>query len=87
MSRKKVKIAIPKLKQHADKVLTDLNYECTKIEFITEYKKQYPEEYARYERGYYRVIKEQKSGKGTPPAPKKYFELAYNNAMARYKKH
>lgn len=29
MSRKKVNIAIPKLKQHSDKVLADLNYNCT----------------------------------------------------------
>lgn len=86
MSRKKVNIAIPKLKQHSDKVLADLNYNCTVDEFIQEYKNQFSEEYERYERGYNRVIKEQKIGKGTPPMPIKYFALAYNNAVARYNK-
>lgn len=86
MSRKKVNIAIPKLKQHSDKVLADLNFSCTSNEFIQEYKRQFLEEYERYERGYNLVIKEQKIGKGTPPAPIKYFTLAYNNAVARHKK-
>lgn len=86
MPRKKVHIAIPKLKQHADKVLADLEFECTANEFSKEYKKQFLEEYQKYERGYKRVLQEQKTGKGTPPAPDKYLQLAYNNAMERHKK-
>ena len=86
MSRTKVNIAIPKLKLHADKVLSDLKFNCTDSEFLEEYKKQFLDEYERYVRGYNAVIKQQKSGKGTPPAPEKYFKLAYNNAIARHKK-
>lgn len=86
MSRKKVHIAIPKLKQHADKILADVGFDCTIYEFSNEYKKQYSEEYRKYENGYNRVLKEQKSGKGTPPNPEKYLQLAYNNACARHKK-
>ena len=86
MPRKKVNIAIPKLKEHADKVLEDLGVNCSPEEFIQEYKKQFAEEYAKYENGWKRVILEQKSGKGTPPAPETYLKLAYNNAIARYKK-
>lgn len=86
MPRKKVNIAIPKLKEHADKVLTDLGVDCSPEEFIKEYKKQFSDEYTKYENGWKRVTAEQKSGKGTPPAPEKYFKLAYNNAIARYKK-
>jgi hypothetical protein len=86
MSRTKVNIAIPKLKQHADKVLADLGFNCTPDEFSEEYKKQYLDEYEKYVRGYNEVLKQQKSGKGTPPAPEKYLKLAYNNAVARHKK-
>lgn len=86
MSRKKVNIAIPKLKQHADKVLADLGFNCTVNEFSQEYKKQFLDEYATYERGYNRVLQEQKVGKGTSPAPEKYLKLAYNNAVVRHKK-
>ena len=43
MPRKKVKIAIPKLKEHADKVLSDLGHYYTSVEFVEEYKKQYPD--------------------------------------------
>ncbi|MDD3416899.1 MAG: hypothetical protein PHY47_23385 [Lachnospiraceae bacterium] len=86
MSRAKVNIAIPKLKQHADKVLSDLGFNCSESEFIQEYKNQFLNEYEKYERGYNGVIKTQKSGKGTPPAPEKYFKLAYHNAVERHKK-
>lgn len=74
------------MKEHADKVLSALGHDCTSAEFVEEYKRQYPDEYAKYVSGWNRVIKEQKSGKGTPPAPDKYFQLAYNNAITRYKK-
>lgn len=86
MSRKKVNIAIPKLKQHADKVLADLGFICTPDEFMDEYKRQFGDEYKKYERGYSEVLQQQKTGKGTPPAPDKYLKLAYNNAVARHKK-
>lgn len=86
MSRKKVNIAIPKLKQHADKVLADLEFNCTANEFSEEYKKQFLDEYKKYERGYSEVLQQQKNGKGTPPTPEKYLILAYNNAVKRHKK-
>lgn len=86
MTRKKVDIAIPKLKQHADKVLSDLGFDCTVNEFSDEYKKQFADEYGKYERGYNEVLTQQKNGKGTPPAPEKYLALAYNNAVERHKK-
>ena len=69
MSRNKIKIAIPKLKQHADKVLADLGVNCTVNEFVEEYKKQLLDEYTKYERGYNELLKQKKSGKGMPPAP------------------
>ena len=86
MSRKKVNIAIPKLKQHADKVLADLEFNCTVNEFSEEYKKQFIDEYKKYERGYKEILQQHKTGKGTPPAPEKYLKLAYNNAVERHKK-
>lgn len=86
MSRRKVNIAIPKLKQYADKVLCDLGFNCSCTEFIEEYKKQFQEEYLKYKQGYERVLLQQKVGKGTPPSPEKYLMLAYNNAIARHKK-
>lgn len=86
MSRKKVNIAIPKLKQHADKVLADFGFNCTVNEFTEEYKKQFLDEYEKYERGYNGVLRQQKNGKGTPPSPEKYLKLAYNNAVERHKK-
>lgn len=86
MSRTKVNIAIPKLKEHADKVLANLGFNCTSDEFSEEYKKQFLDEYEKYVRGYDEVLKQQKSGKGTPPAPEKYLKLAYNNAVARHRK-
>ncbi|WMJ22666.1 hypothetical protein RBG61_11800 [Paludicola sp. MB14-C6] len=86
MSRNKINIAIPKLKQHADKVLCDLGFNCSTIEFVDEYKKQFREEYLKYEHGYNSVLRQQKAGKGTPPSPEKYLALAYNNAVARHKK-
>ena len=49
MTRKKVNIAIPKLKQHADKVLADFGFNCTVNEFTEEYKKQFLDEYEKYE--------------------------------------
>ncbi len=86
MPRKKINIAIPKLKLHSDKVLADLGFSCTVNEFLEEYKKQFLDEYEKYARGYNEVLKQQNSGKGTPPAPEKYLKLAYNNAVARHKK-
>lgn len=86
MPRKKVNIAIPKLKQHADKVLADLGFSCTVNEFVEEYKKQFLDEYEKYECGYNEALQQQKTGKGTPPAPEKYLKLAYNNAIERHKK-
>lgn len=86
MTRKAIKIAIPKLKQHADKVLADLDYNCTAEEFKEEYKKQFLEEYEKYEHGYNEVIKMKNHGKGTPPALEVYLKNAYNNAMMRRKK-
>lgn len=86
MSREKVNIAIPKLKQHADKVLADLGFDCTVNEFAEEYKKQFSDEYEKYAHGYNEALKQQKGGKGTPPAPEKYLMLAFNNAVERHKK-
>lgn len=79
MPRNKVNIAIPKLKEHADKV----GVNCSPEEFIQEYKKQFAEEYARYENGWKRVTVEKKSGKGTPPAPETYLKLAYNKCYCK----
>ncbi len=86
MSRKKVNIAIPRLKQHADTILETLGFDCTADEFIIEYKKQFIDEYEKYKYGYNEVSKQQNRGKGTPPAPEKYLKLAYNNAIRRHKK-
>lgn len=86
MPRKKVNIAIRKLKQQTDKILSDLGSGCTFNEFSEEYKKQFPEEYLKYVKKYSEISKQQKSTKGTPPAPEQYLKNAFNNAVVRNKK-
>nr|WP_294484699.1 hypothetical protein [uncultured Anaerosporobacter sp.] len=56
MSRTKINIVMPKLKQHADKVLADLGFACSEMEFIQECKNQFLSEYEKSEREYNGVI-------------------------------